>query len=58
MVKLLYIKSHNKKMRNCKIIKIRIWQGSEDSDAEKRRDKKKEKKEGTMTKPHNSKLKW
>ena len=45
-------------MRNYKIIKIRIWQGSEDSDAEKRRDKKKEKKEGTMTKPHNSKLKW
>ena len=28
-------------MRNYKIIKIRIWQGSEDSDAEKRRDKKK-----------------
>lgn len=42
MVKLLYIKSHNfKKMRNYKIIKIRIWQGSEYSDAEKRRDKKK-----------------
>ena len=31
-------------MRNYKIIKIRIWQGSEDSDAEKRRDKKKKKK--------------
>ena len=28
-------------MRNYKIIKIRIWQGSEYSDAEKRRDKKK-----------------
>ena len=31
-------------MRNYKIIKIRIWQGSEDSDADKRRDKKKKKK--------------
>lgn len=37
-------------MRNYKIIKIRIWQGSEDRDARKE--------EGTKTKPYNYKLKW
>lgn len=42
MVKLLYIKSHNlKKMRNYKIIKIRIWQGSEYSVLRKEGTKKK-----------------
>ena len=60
MVKLLYIKSHNKKNEKLQNNKNKNLAGEwrQWCWEKKVQKKKKEEEEGTMTKPQNSKLKW